>query len=188
MRGDTIMKRTTLRLGLVALALSLAACATVPGGPSVLVLPGTGKSFDQFRVDDAACRQYALQQIGGAAQAAQDSAVRSAVVGTAVGAAAGAAIGGSRGAGVGAGTGLIFGSAAGSEASYSSTYGAQRAYDHAYVQCMYAAGHRVPVSGAFTGTRGYASSPSSGAAGAAPARSVTPPPPPPGAPPPPPTR
>lgn len=182
------MKRIPMRLGLVALALTLAACTTLPGGPSVLVLPGTGKSFDQFRVDDAACRQYAFQQIGGTVQAAQDRAVQSAVVGTAIGAAAGAAIGGSRGAGVGAGTGLIFGSAAGSEGAYASSYGAQRAYDHAYVQCMYAAGHRVPVSGAFTGTRGYVSPPAAGTAPAAPARTVTPPPPPAGTPPPPPPR
>ena len=30
-----------------------------------MALPGTGKSFDQFRADDANCRQYAFQQSGG---------------------------------------------------------------------------------------------------------------------------
>src|SRR5439155_608408 len=43
------------------LALLLGACATVPTGPSMMVLPGTGKPFDQFQADDAACRQWALR-------------------------------------------------------------------------------------------------------------------------------
>src|SRR6266700_7230198 len=42
----------------------LTACATVPTGPSVLVLPGTAKNFEQFQTDDAVCRQWALQQTG----------------------------------------------------------------------------------------------------------------------------
>lgn len=29
--------------------LLLAGCATVPSGPSVLVLPGSGKTFEQFQ-------------------------------------------------------------------------------------------------------------------------------------------
>ena len=51
----------------------LAGCVTVPTGPSVFVLPGSQKSLDQFRVDDAACRQYAIAVLGGpaAAQPAQ---------------------------------------------------------------------------------------------------------------------
>ena len=40
--------------------LALGACAAVPpSGPSVMALPGNGKSFEQFRADDAACREYA---------------------------------------------------------------------------------------------------------------------------------
>ena len=162
-------------LGIVLL---LSSCATVPNGPSVVALPGTGKDFDQFRMDDGYCRQYAMEQIGGVAagRAANDSFAKDAVVGTAIGAAAGAAIGGHEGAGVGAGVGLLVGSAEGANASGRSTYGMQRRYDGAYVQCMYAKGHRVPVSGRFI------SSPRSS--------TVPPPPPrytpPPGAPPPPP--
>ena len=41
-----------------ALAL-LAGCVTVPTGPAVMVLPGSGKSFEQFRADDLDCRQFA---------------------------------------------------------------------------------------------------------------------------------
>ena len=39
--------------GLLILVPLLGACATVPTGPSVMVLPGSGKSFEQFQVDDA---------------------------------------------------------------------------------------------------------------------------------------
>ena len=131
-------------------------CATVPTGPSVMALPGTGKSFEQFRVDDATCRQFAYEQAGGvtAQQAGQNAAVASTIIGTALGAAAGAAIGsvsGNLGAGaaIGAGSGLIFGSAAGSGYAAHSYYEAQWRYDNAYIQCMYAKGNRVPVSGQF---------------------------------------
>lgn len=130
-----------------ATSLVLAACASIPSGPSVLVLPGTNRSFDQFRADDLDCRQYAHFQIGGKTpdQTAADAGVKSAVVGTAIGAVAGAAIGGRQGAAVGAGTGLIVGSAAGADSGYRSAYDSQRLYDNAFIQCMYAKGHRVPV-------------------------------------------
>ena len=141
-----------LKSSALAALLVLAACAVAPTGPGVMVLPGTGKSFDQFRFDDGTCRQFAYDQIGGqtAALAQENSAVTSAVVGTAVGALAGAAIGGnSAGAAVGAGVGLLGGSMAGADASQHSAYGAQRRYDIAYQQCMYANGHRIPMSGRF---------------------------------------
>jgi hypothetical protein len=126
----------------------LAACTTMPTGPSTLVLPGTGKSFDQFRADDFSCHGYAQAQVGGTAQQASvDSGVRSAALGTVLGAVAGAAIDGGHGAGVGAGTGLAFGALAGTGAGESSAYGVQQRYDFAYQQCMYAQGHRVPVAG-----------------------------------------
>ncbi len=122
----------------------VAGCATMPTGPSILALPGTGKNFSDFQASDAQCRAYAHQQIGGMS-AATDPGVRNAAIGTAVGAVAGAAMGGSQGAGVGAGAGLLFGSATGAGNSSSYGYDAQRRYDNAYIQCMYASGHRVPV-------------------------------------------
>lgn len=171
------------RIAALSIALlAIGACATVPTGPSMLVLPGSSKTFDQFRADDYSCRDFAMQQIGGASAAhvANDAAVRSGIAGAAIGAIAGAAIGGSRGAGVGAGTGLIVGSAHGSGASQYSGYGAQRRYDNAYVQCMYSLGHRVQVSGAFSQSRpAYQGQPP--AYGSIPS-------PPPGSPPPPPPR
>lgn len=138
-----------LKISPMLAALMLAACVSVPTGPSVMALPGTGKSFEQFRYDQSMCREYASEQIGGtnANQAAANAGVASAAVGTVVGAAAGAAIGGRNGAAVGAGGGLLMGSAAGTGAAQSSAYGTQRHYDNAFIQCMYAKGHKVPVSG-----------------------------------------
>jgi hypothetical protein len=140
------MKLLNISVGAVVI-LVVGGCATYPTGPSALALPGTGKTFEQFRLDDGECQRYAFQQIGGetAEKAAEESSVRSAVIGTAVGVVAGAAIGGRSGAGVGAGTGLLFGSVAGTDASQRSAYGSQRRYDNAYIQCMYAHGHKVPV-------------------------------------------
>ena len=107
-------------------ALLLGACTTVPTGPSVMVLPGTGMSLERFRADEAWCREDALRQIGG--QSASDNqrqaTLNSAAIGTAIGTVAGLAIGGSgRGAAVGAGVGLIAGSAAGSDAGRQSARG-----------------------------------------------------------------
>lgn len=128
--------------------LALGACVTTPSGPSVMVLPGTGKTFDQFRADDGTCQQYAAAQVGGQTPdaAASGSGVRSAAVGTILGAAAGAAIDGGRGASVGAGSGLALGGLTGTEAAEASSGRLQQRYDFSYQQCMYAQGHRIPAA------------------------------------------
>lgn len=138
--------RQKLSLGLMALALG--GCTTMPSGPSLFALPGTGKNFEQFRADDYECRQFAGVQTGGksAQDAATDSGVRSAAMGTAIGAVAGAALGGRSGAAAGAGTGLAVGALAGTGTAQASGYSLQRRYDIAYGQCMYAKGHKIPVS------------------------------------------
>ncbi|WP_019140627.1 glycine zipper family protein [Noviherbaspirillum massiliense] len=139
-------------LSALAFALVLCACTTAPPNePSVLVLPGTGKSFEQFRADNEVCKQFAFEQVGGNSpnNVAVDSGVRSAAVGTLLGAAAGAAINGGRGASVGAGTGLAFGGLAGAGAGETSSSRLQQRYDFGYQQCMYAKGHRVPMTGSF---------------------------------------
>jgi len=143
------MRSQLSRVLLAAATLSLGACAVVPTGPSVMALPGSGKSFDQFRADDGSCRQYAFVQSGGVStqDAANTSAVASTVIGTALGAAAGAAFGGGQGAAVGAGAGLLTGAAIGTGTAQTSGYATQQRYDGAYIQCMYAAGHKVPVYG-----------------------------------------
>jgi Glycine-zipper domain len=167
--------KTLVALSSIGLLL-LGGCTTMPTGPSALVLPGTGKTFEQFRADDYVCRQYAQEQVGGvsANQAAANSGVESAAVGTVVGAAAGALIGGHRGAGAGAGVGLLMGSASGAGAAQDTGYNLQRRYDFSYQQCMYLKGNRIPVSGRFA-TPYYEQQ-----------ESTLPPPPPPGTPPPPP--
>ena len=124
----------------------LGACATIPTAPSILALPGTNRSFESFRADDQDCRLFASRQI---TVQVPEPGVQSAVTGTAIGAVAGAAIGGQQGAAVGAGTGLLMGSAVGAESSRTYSYGTQRQYDHAYIQCMYGRGHKVPVSAEF---------------------------------------
>jgi hypothetical protein len=169
------MKLLLIPAGLILLA----GCATPPpSGPSVMVLPGSAKSFDQFRYDDYECRQFASSQVGGATpqQASADSGVKSAVVGTAVGAAAGGLMGGNAGAGVGAGVGLAAGALAGTGAANSSSYTLQQRYDVGYQQCMYAKGHQIPMAASRYTPR------STQSRQAAP----PPPPPPPGNPPPPP--
>ena len=163
------------RLTVVAAALLAAGCAaTPPSGPSILVLPGSSKNFDQFRSDDMECRGYAYHQIGGKTteQAASDAAAKSAVIGTAIGAVAGGAIGGGQGAAVGAGVGLAGGAAVGADQSYYAAGSLQRRYDNAFTQCMYAKGHRVPVAGRYADARPQQS-----------AARTPPPPPPPGQPP-----
>lgn len=170
--------KTPLRISAVlAATLALGACTTLPSGPGVLVLPGTGKSFDEFRANDFECRQYANAQVGGSApnDAATNDAVKSAAVGAAVGATAGALIGGGRGAGAGAGVGLMAGALAGPGSGQYSGYALQQRYDFAYQQCMYARGNKVPVSGRFESYRAPA-----------PQQPAAIPPPPPGNPPPPP--
>jgi len=175
------------RWSLALAALAIAGCATVPSEPSVLALPGSGRSFDEFRADDFYCRDYAFDQSGAGArqQAANTTAVQNAAIGTAIGALAGAAIGGRHGSGVGAGMGLMVGSASGADASRRAMHGSQRHYENAYIQCMYARGHRVPVGASYTSDK----APHSGQAlPPPPSGSPSIPPPPPGNPPPPPPR
>jgi hypothetical protein len=158
-----------------AALLLLAGCATMPTGPTMLALPGTGKTFDAFRADDYVCREFAHEQVGGVTsqEAATHAGVASAAVGTAVGAAAGALLGGHEGVATGAGVGLLYGSAVGADAAESAGYTLQQRYDLSYLQCMYLKGDRIPVSGRFV-TQYYVP------------QSAPAPPPPPGMPPPPP--
>jgi Glycine-zipper domain len=177
------MTRSTPILA-VAAGLLMTACATVPTGPSVMVLPGQGKNFDQFQTDDSVCRQWALQQTGTTTgHASAGSTVTGAAIGTAVGAAAGAALGAAAGnpaigAAAGAGVGLLGGTVAGATAGVDAGSTTQRRFDMTYMQCMYAKGNQIPVA------RGAL--PTSYGAGPRQNPSVNVPPPPAGPPPPPP--
>jgi hypothetical protein len=148
------VRRSALAVTIAALA---TACSTVPTAPTLTALPGSTRSLEQFRADDARCQLDARASLGVPPGSTS--------------------------------TGLSYDEA-------------QRRYDRAYVQCMYAAGHKVPVwtrgeeagSGA-TGAPAATGAPPPGAApsaapplGALPPGALPPgvPPPPLGAPPPPP--
>jgi len=166
-----------MRYSILALACLgvLAGCASPPpNGPSVAVMPAPGKSFDLFVAEDHECRQYSQQAIGtSVSQAVTDAQLKSIAAGTAIGAIAGAIGGGHQGAGSGAGIGMLAGAGMGSgEARYSGRE-AQRRYDIAYEQCMYAKGNQLPQASNYRPQIIYAQPP------APPAPAYYPPPPPP---------
>src|SRR6058998_3695187 len=136
----------TQRVFPVAVGLLMTACATVPAGPSVMVLPGNGKNFEQFQADDAVCRQWAAQQTGTTTkQAATESAVSGAAIGTVLGAAAGAAVGAAAkspatGAAVGAGGGFFAYAPSGEIKAQRCCTWVPAGCEMTYMQCMYAKG------------------------------------------------
>ena len=145
-------------VGLVLICgLFLGACATVPAGPSVVALPGSGKSFSQFQADDGSCRQWAAEQAGTTpGRAGGLATAESAGIGTLLGAGLGAAIGAiahnpGLGAAVGAGAGLAGGTAYGAGAGQQAAADVQSRYNAAYEQCMYAKGDQVPGVAPATG-------------------------------------
>ena len=136
--------RVTAGLLACGMAVSLGACATVPpSGPTVMALPGPGKSFPQFQQEDYHCRVYAQHTTSYVnPQTGTNQALGGAAIGTLLGAAAGAAIGaaaGNAGAGaaIGAGTGLVGGTAVGASNASATQAGLQQEYNVAYTQCMY---------------------------------------------------
>jgi hypothetical protein len=128
-------------------AFLFAGCATVPTGPDVAVMPGPGKTFEEFKADDHVCRDHAEHSLGtdpgrvGASDVAQGAGV-----GLAAGAGAGALLSGGRPGGIigGAVWGLILGSAVGAGNAGPEEREAQRRYDIAYEQCMTVKGNRIP--------------------------------------------
>jgi hypothetical protein len=144
------MMRHTVIIALVLSLIVMAGCATIPKGPSVMVLPPPEKPFEVFQAEDIICRQWAGQQIGMSPQETSNRNITTgAVVGTLIGAGLGAAIGstsGDMGAGaaIGAASGLLLGAASGADSARVYGQEAQRMYDIAYMQCMYAKGNQIP--------------------------------------------
>jgi hypothetical protein len=56
------MRPSPLNL-LLGLLLLLNACAALPTGPRVLILPGAGKPLEAFQRDDGECQAYASHQL-----------------------------------------------------------------------------------------------------------------------------
>jgi len=144
------MMRHKVIIAFVLSLIAMAGCATFPKGPSVMVLPPPEKPFEVFQVEDAICRQWASQQIGMSPQETSNRNITTgAIVGTLIGAGLGAAIGstsGDMGAGaaIGAASGLLLGTASGADSARVYGWEAQRMYDIAYMQCMYAKGNQIP--------------------------------------------
>src|SRR5208283_3367521 len=135
--------------GAVLTGLLLAGCAQTPMGPTVQVMPGPGKTFDQFAADQANCKSYAAGQVQGQAEAANQQAVGAGVLTTVIGAGLGAAVGGAygnagAGAAIGAASGAGMGAAYGASGSSYAQMTIQQQYDNAFSQCMYAKGEQVP--------------------------------------------
>ena len=127
----------------------LAACAAPPMGPTVQVMPGPGKSFETFRMDQANCKSFADDQVRGQAEAHNQRAVGGAVLSTVIGAGLGAAVGGAygnagAGAAIGAASGATVGAGYGADATANANMSIQQQYDNAFSQCMYAKGEQVP--------------------------------------------
>ncbi|MCB1937261.1 MAG: hypothetical protein KDF59_15110 [Nitrosomonas sp.] len=146
------MRSLIKRAILVVSLLFLVACVSMPDGPSVMALPGKGKNLDQFRHDDVECRHFAHEQIGEttAKEAAVHSGFNSAAIGAALGAIVGFVFGSGESAAVGAGMGFLAGGLSGTDNAKASGFIHQQSYDQGYIQCMYAKGHKVPVTGEFS--------------------------------------
>ena len=144
------MKRNPLVLILLSGWL-VSGCATIPPGPSILVMPGGGKSFEAFQADDATCRSWSQNQAGWQAnETVNQNLAGGTVAGGLLGAAAGALIGAASGnvgpgAAIGAGAGLLGGAAMAHNRAYGAGWEVQRRYDNAYQQCMYAKGNQIPA-------------------------------------------
>lgn len=141
----------------------ISGCATKPPGPSVMVLPASGKSFDSFSADDLSCRQWAESQTG---WKANETTNQNLLSGSGIGALLGAGLGGAigstsghfgSGAAIGAAAGMIGGLAASSNQANVAGNEVQRRYDIAYQQCMYSKGNQIP--GIETKYRRYAPPP-----------------------------
>ncbi len=145
--------RSIKMLGFALLPIAgLSACAVAPPtGPTVVAMPGPGKSFPQFQHDDDYCRNYAAsrnQDSGAVATDAANNANATAVAGTLIGAAAGAALGSlsgnvGAGAGIGAGIGLLGGASAAGGNAQAAADSLQGRYDVSYAQCMVGNGDTI---------------------------------------------
>jgi len=157
----SLVRRGTAAVVVAALA---AGCATAPAGPSVVVMPGPSKSFEEFQVDDTTCRQWALTQSGDPSATFNHNTAAGSVWGTLIGAGLGAAIGAAvgnpaAGAAIGAGAGLLGGAASGANAGSFAGASVQQRYDIAYQQCMFAKGNQIPGVVLRSSSRGFLAGP-----------------------------
>jgi uncharacterized protein YcfJ len=128
----------------MATVIALAGCAPTVMAPTVPVMPGANKPFDQFAADQQTCQAYANSQTAPLAAQANNQAVGTTLLTTALGAGLGAAVGGGRGAAIGAASGAVVGGSMGAQGSSLAGMNIQQQYDVYYSQCMYSRGNQVP--------------------------------------------
>lgn len=139
------MKRVHARLGgAMAAVIALSACAPTVMAPTIPVMPGANKPFDQFAADQQTCQAYANSQTAPMAAQANNQAAGGALLTTMLGAGLGAAFGGGRGAAIGAASGALVGTGMAARNSSIAGMGIQQQYDIFYAQCMSARGNQVP--------------------------------------------
>jgi len=137
-----------VRSAVLALSFGLiTACSGIPDGPEVQVMPGRGRTLASFQIDDEFCREFAVARLG--ADGSDQAVARFAATAGAVGATLGGVIGGVLAGPRGATYGAANAARGGGEFAYGQSASSvrqkyQSRYDHAFVQCMYARGHRTP--------------------------------------------
>ena len=126
-----------------SLALSLSGCTEI--APTAQILPGPGKTFEQFTADQQACESSTDVQMKPYADRSTERQLGALALGTVLGAGLGAAIGGGNGAGIGAAAGAIGGTAVGADQGSSDIQRLQLMYDNYYTACMVTRGNRPPA-------------------------------------------
>ena len=142
--GAAAQARAPIAIACGVAAALLSSCVSMPVGPTVAAMPAPNKPFEVFVQDDQLCRNWAGASIGRGGDAASKQLFASALAGAAIGTVAGALAGDHHGAGTGAAVGTVIGSGVGAEQSGVTAWTAQRNYDVAYQQCMYAKGNVIP--------------------------------------------
>ncbi|MGI4795897.1 MAG: hypothetical protein ACRYG8_17890 [Janthinobacterium lividum] len=131
------------KLSVLICAMLAAGCTEI--GPTVQVLPGAKKTFDEFASDQKACMAYTDAQVQPIANRSSEAQLGTLAIGTVLGAGLGAAVGGGRGAGIGAATGAIGGTAIGAGQASGSLDRIQILYDNDFAACMVANGNLLPA-------------------------------------------
>jgi hypothetical protein len=135
----------------IAMAGLLALCGCQPApitGPTIAVMPGPGKTLNQFQNDDYTCRGFAQNQSYAPPSTGLNSPLGTAAATTTVGAAGGALLGAAggnagMGAAIGAGVGLLGGAAFAAHKRNKEQAATQQSYNIAYAQCMTTKGNQV---------------------------------------------
>lgn len=126
-----------MKLAIAALPLLLlAGCATTQAiGPTVSVQPGRYQTWPQFQQAQYECKNFALNQVGGAAQVANQQAQSQAILSAGMGALIGSTAH-YNSAGRQAAQGLRSGTNQGLNRARSDQHTIQRRYNTAYTECM----------------------------------------------------